>query len=233
MIYFSFLSCVAHATHRCELSELKVIISHQHGQEFCSSCPHITESSCAVGKPCINAGVTVKISHYGLGGLPPATPRLRRRGPGGSLGRLSLQPEEREHVRPLAERGAPCRPVKEAARARGRLETWRGGPRPPAPSRRTGIERRPMWWRGSRNGQTTTCVLSGYRRPAGRAGGGRGRRGASLRETRPGEARAADPPGRGGMEGRGGAARGPSGQGSVCGPRGRLGRAGQTPKQGT
>lgn len=163
MIYFSFLSCVAHATHRCELSELKVIISHQHGQEFCSSCPRITDSSCAVGKPCINAGVTVKISHYGLGGLPPATPRLRRRGPGGPLGRLPLQPEEREHVRPLAESGAPCRPVKDAARARGRLGTWRGGPRPPAPRRRTGTEQRPMWWRGSRNGQTTTCVSSGYR----------------------------------------------------------------------
>ena len=54
----------------------------------------------------------------------------------------------------------------------------------------------------------------------------------SLRETRPGEARAADPPGRGGMEGRGGAARGPPGQGSVCGAAGAVGKGRAETKAG-
>lgn len=56
--------------------------------------------------------------------------------------------------------------------------------------------------------------------------------GAGLREARPGEARAADPPGRGGMEGRGGAARGPPGQGSVCGAAGAVGKGRADTKAG-
>lgn len=88
--------------------------------------------------------------------------------------------------------GAPCRPPVGAQRGAGSGRpgaTWRGGLRPALRRRPTEKERCPMWWRGCRSGRTTTCASSGYRSPAGRVVGHRGRAPRALRFLAEGRAR--------------------------------------------
>lgn len=162
------------------------------------SLSHRYHSRC--GKILQNIEGSIRMSHEALGGPPTGDGRsewtvvgpIPGAGEGDSWSACAAPPAAGGSPIPAVRGRSTAPPAgrpRSAARARGKPGTWRGGPRPPPRGRRTQTERRPMWWRGSRSGRTTTCASSGYRSPAGRAGGGRR---AAWAQGRP---RAVDPAG--------------------------------------